>query len=189
MNFLNDDAITIADVQDIPAIKELLNSAYRGERSRVGWTTEADIIAGDVRTDENDLEGVMALPGSIFLVKRTASNGVEACINLQQQESSIYMGMFAVLPHLQGQGTGKKMLAAAEDYARSLACQSIYMSVIDARADLIAWYNKHNFLPTGEVKPFIEDSLTGKHLQPLAFVMLEKILTWISTFFFIQIPF
>jgi ribosomal protein S18 acetylase RimI-like enzyme len=158
MNFFPNDAISKALAQDIPAITALLNSAYRGERSRQGWTTEADLIAGDVRTDEEDLGKVMSLPGSIFLVMRSASNDIEACVNLQQHGSKIYLGMFAVLPNLQGQGMGKKMLEAATNYALSVGCKSIYMSVIDARAELIAWYKRHGYLPTGEVKQFVEDN-------------------------------
>jgi len=174
MNLFPNDAISKALARDIPAITALLNSAYRGERSRQGWTTEADLIAGDVRTDEEDLGKVMLLPESIFLVMRSASNAIEACVNLQQHGSKIYLGMFAVLPNLQGQGIGKKMLQAAANYALGVGCKSIYMSVIDARTELIAWYKRHGYLPTGEVKPFIEDNLTGKHLRPLAFVILEK---------------
>lgn len=173
MTPFTNEAISIAGEQDITAIKDLLNSAYRGERSRKGWTTEADLIAGDVRTDENDLQQVMGKQGSVFLVIR-AKDGLQACVNLQQHEHKIYLGMFAVQPSLQGKGVGKVMLQAADDYAKRIGCTAIYMSVISARKELIEWYNRHGYLPTGEVKPFVEDGLTGRHLQPLQFLMLEK---------------
>lgn len=173
MKPFTNEAISIATAHDIPAIKDLLNSAYRGEKSRAGWTTEADLIAGDVRTDENDLLQVMHKADSIFLVIR-AENSLQACVNLQQHEQKIYLGMFAVQPALQGKGVGKWMLQAATEYATSKGCVAIYMSVISARKELIEWYNRNGYLPTGEIKPFIEDGLTGKHLQPLQFLMLEK---------------
>lgn len=173
MKTFNNESISIASEDDIPAIKDLLNSAYRGEKSRKGWTTEADLIAGDVRTDENDLQQVMRKPDSIFLVIR-AADGLQACVNLQKHVHKIYLGMFAVQPSLQGNGVGKHLLQAADEYAQHRGCTSIYMSVISARKELIEWYNRHGFLPTGEIKPFEEDGLTGRHLQPLEFLMLEK---------------
>ena len=42
--------IKIAIQADIPSIVALLNSAYRGESSMKGWTTEAHLIGGNVRT-------------------------------------------------------------------------------------------------------------------------------------------
>ncbi|MEX1203026.1 MAG: GNAT family N-acetyltransferase [Ferruginibacter sp.] len=174
MNPFSNEAISIADISDIPLIKQLLNSAYRGESSRQGWTTEADLIAGDVRTDENDLKQVMEKQGSIFLLIRSSETVLQACVNLQQHNNKIYLGMFAVQPYLQGKGLGKWILIAAEEYALSLACNAIYMSVIDARKELIAWYTRHGYLPTGDINTFVEDSLTGKHLQPLQFMILQK---------------
>ena len=48
--------ISFASVSDIISIKDLLNTAYRGEESKQGWTTEADLIAGDIRADEAMLQ-------------------------------------------------------------------------------------------------------------------------------------
>lgn len=171
-----DPHISIAGIKDIPAIMQLLNRAYRGESSRKGWTTEADLIAGNVRTDQNNLGDVMSMPGSIFL-KYTAPDGaVTGCVNLQQHNNRIYLGMFSVDPENQGEGIGKKILNAAEEYARSVKAGSIYMSVISVRAELIAWYQRHGYADTGERKPFKEDNLTGKHLRELEFMTLEKAL-------------
>ena len=50
------------------------------------------------------------------------------------------------------------------------------MSVISLRTELINWYERYGYKDTGERKPFIEDSLTGKHLQPLEFMIMEKAL-------------
>jgi ribosomal protein S18 acetylase RimI-like enzyme len=82
--------------------------------------------------------------------------------------------MFSVSPVLQGGGIGRQLLKAAEEYALSLQCTSIYMSVISVRQELIDWYIRNGFRDTGEKKAFPEDGLTGKHLQPLEFIILEK---------------
>ena len=82
--------------------------------------------------------------------------------------------MFSVSPQLQGGGIGKKLLQAAEEYGRHLQMKAIYMSVISRRTELINWYMRHGYADTGERKPFIEDGITGKHLKPLEFMILEK---------------
>jgi ribosomal protein S18 acetylase RimI-like enzyme len=169
--------ITIATAADSIGIKNLLNSAYRGESSKQGWTTEADLIAGDTRTTDTDLQQIMNQPGSIFLKYTNLQQQLQACVNLQQHNNKIYLGMFSVSPQLQGGGIGKQILQAAEEYARHLQCVAIYMSVVSVRTELIDWYKRHGYAHTGERKPFVEDGISGKHLQPLEFVMLEKILS------------
>ncbi|MBI5371340.1 MAG: GNAT family N-acetyltransferase [Sphingobacteriales bacterium] len=174
MPLFSDPHISIATQQDIPAIVDLLNSAYRGESSRKGWTTEADLIAGERRTDEKNLLDIMKQEGSVFLKYEQPEGKIIGCVNLQKQANRIYLGMFSVSPALQGAGTGKKILLAAEEYTRSVQCHSIFMSVISVRAELISWYQRHGYADTGQRKPFFEDELTGKHLRKLEFIILEK---------------
>lgn len=176
MSIFSNPHVSIASASDIVALKDLLNSAYRGEASKKGWTTEAHLIAGEKRTDEASLKEVMRQPGSVFLKYTDKVSQIIACVNLQQHGQKIYLGMFSVSPQLQGGGVGKQMLQAADEYAIHLQCTSIYMSVISVRIELIDWYNRHGYHHTGEVKPFIEDDVTGKHLQQLEFLILEKTL-------------
>jgi ribosomal protein S18 acetylase RimI-like enzyme len=82
--------------------------------------------------------------------------------------------MFSVAPQLQGAGIGKQLLLAADEYGLQLHCISIYMTVISIRTELINWYQRYGYKDTGERKPFIEDGLTGKHMQTLEFMVLEK---------------
>ncbi|HNR07116.1 MAG TPA: GNAT family N-acetyltransferase [Saprospiraceae bacterium] len=159
---------------DAASIVALLNSAYRGEGSKQGWTTEAHLIAGDRRTDIPHLIEIMARPDSVFLVYQDGDGPITACVNLQRQGNKLYLGMFSVSPQMQGKGIGKQLLKAADEYARHLGCTAIYMSVISVRDELIRWYQRHGYKDTGERKPFVEDGLTGKHLRPLEFMTLEK---------------
>lgn len=166
-----------ANTSDVPALVSLLNSAYRGEASQQGWTTEAHLIAGDVRTNEAVLMEVMQKPHSIFLKYLDDGGNIVGCVNLQIKLNKIYLGMFAVAPALQGAGIGKKLLLAADEYARSLGSRAIFMTVISIRTELIAWYNRHGYAHTGKQQAFDEDGISGKHLQPLSFVVLEKKIT------------
>lgn len=166
--------ISIATIADITALKNLLDSAYRGDISRQGWTTEAHLIAGDTRIDESGLQDVLEQPGSVFLKYTDDKQYLAGCVNLQQHGDKIYLGMFSVSPQLQGAGIGKQLLKAAEEYTKHLQCNAIYMTVISARTELIDWYKRHGYQDTGERKAFVEDGITGKHLQRLEFMVLEK---------------
>lgn len=166
--------ISFATEADSLALKDLLNIAYRGEASKQGWTTEAELIAGDKRTDDATLKNVMDQTGSVFLKYTNAEQEITGCVNLQLHDQKIYLGMFSVLPHLQGAGIGKEILKAAEEYALHKNCLAIYMSVISLRTELINWYVRHGYADTGKRIPFIEDNVTGKHLQSLEFMVLEK---------------
>lgn len=168
--------ISVATLTNIAAIKDLLNEAYRGEKSKQGWTTEADLIAGETRTDEATIEQVILQNGSVFLLYKDEQQEIIGCVNLQKHDTKIYLGMFSVSPPLQGGGIGKQLLQAAEEYSLHVNCNAIYMSVISVRTELIDWYKRHGYADTGERKPFTEDSLTGKHLMPLEFMILEKTL-------------
>jgi ribosomal protein S18 acetylase RimI-like enzyme len=165
--------ISIAGEADIPEIVRLLNMSYRGETSRKGWTTEADLIAGEVRTNEENLSQVMQEPGSVIL-KYVDDGKLLACVNLKKHGDRIYLGMFSVVPDLQGGGIGKKMLQAAEEHAAHVGCRSIYMYVISVRTELIDWYKRKGYIETGELVPFNEDGLTGAHKRKLEFMVLEK---------------
>lgn len=169
-----DPHISLAGAADIPAIKDLLNNTYRGDASRQGWTTEADLISGDVRADEQTLQQVIDKNGSVMLKYLDHAGQIIGCVNLQQHNSRIYLGMFSVSPRLQGGGIGKQLLTASEEYAKGQHCSSIYMKVISVRTELINWYKRHGYVDTGLRESFEEDGLTGKHLQKLEFMILEK---------------
>ncbi len=168
--------IRIATLQDVSAITLLLNSAYRGDSSRQGWTTEAHLIAGEVRANEQMLTEILLLPGSLMLVMENEHDEIIGCMNLQHHGDKLYLGMLSIAPELQGKGGGKKLLKAADEYAQYQKMEAIYMTVISLRTELIDWYKRHGYADTGERKPFPEDSMTGKHMRELEFMVLEKII-------------
>jgi ribosomal protein S18 acetylase RimI-like enzyme len=166
--------ISLASVKDAVEIMHLLNSAYRGESSKKGWTTEAHLIAGEVRTNLSAVEEAILKSESVILKYMNDENKIIGCVNLQQYGKKVYLGMLSVSPHLQGGGIGKALLQAAEEFGKQINCSSIYMTVISVRDELINWYKKHGYIDTAERKQFIEDAVSGKHLQELEFMVLEK---------------
>ena len=166
--------ITQAGKKDIPALIALINSAYRGEEAKKGWTHEADLIEGSIRTDDAALTEIMESKGGVILACTSDGEDVVGCVFLENQFPKLYLGMLSVRPTIQGGGIGKLLLRAAEDHAAALECTSIIMHVIGLRLELIAWYERAGYVNTGVHKPFPDTTAFGKPRQPIDFVVLEK---------------
>lgn len=165
--------ITKATKEDVPQLVQLVNSAYRGESSKKGWTTEADLLGG-TRTDEEAMTEMVTRPDAVVL-KYIDNDETIGCVYLKDQRPKLYLGMLTVKPDLQAQGIGKKLLFAAEDHARQNGFQVVVMTVISVRHELIAWYQKRGYQLTGKKKPFpSDDPRFGIPRQKLEFVVLEK---------------
>lgn len=146
-----------AEETDASAIADLVESGYRGERSRAGWTTEADLLDGQ----RIDVEGVLAVirdPASrVLLAECGSERGAElvGCAQLERTPDYAYFGMFSVRPGLQNGGIGRALLAEAERIACDVwGLRELRMSVIVQRAELIAWYERRGYARTGEYLPF-----------------------------------
>ncbi|MGH8171621.1 MAG: GNAT family N-acetyltransferase [Rhodanobacteraceae bacterium] len=143
----------LATPNDTAAIVALVESAYRGDVSRQGWTTEADMLDGQ-RTDPPGVDALIRKPASrVLLVER---DGVLlACAHVEKQGDAAYFGMFSVRPDLQGGGLGRAMLVEAERIAREdFGCREMQMTVISIRDDLIVWYERRGYRRTGRYSPF-----------------------------------
>ena len=142
-----------ASAGDARAIVALVQSAYRGEASRAGWTTEADLLDGQ-RTDADAVAALIGAPASrILLCERGGAVLVTA--HLERHAATCHLGMFAVRPGRQGSGLGRAMLAEAERIARDeWACREMQMTVITLRTELIAWYERRGYRRTGVFRPF-----------------------------------
>jgi ribosomal protein S18 acetylase RimI-like enzyme len=162
-----------AQQSDVPALVELVQSAYRGEKSRAGWTTEADLLEGQ-RTDPAMVAA--AIEDSFVLVAEAGGVPV-ACCQLERHDGYVYFGMFAVDPARQGGGLGRAVLEEAERVARDeWGAGELRMTVIVQREELIAWYVRRGLQRTGELSPFpYGDERVGVPLRDdLAFETLTK---------------
>lgn len=166
-----------ATVADIPALVELVTSAYRGDVSRQGWTTEADLLEGN-RIDPDVLRGDIERPRSRVVVAERQGMAL-ACAHISEQEGAGYFGMFAVRPNLQRGGVGNAVLAEAERVVSAeFGLPQMRMTVIDLREELIAWYERRGYRRTGIKKPFpATDPRFGiPKRDDLRFEVLEKVL-------------
>jgi ribosomal protein S18 acetylase RimI-like enzyme len=164
-----------AGAADIPAIVALVESAYRGDSGRRGWTTESDLLDGQ-RVDTAGVEAIVAKPDSRVLLGESGGK-LLVCCHIEKQDRACYFGMFAVDPRLQGGGVGRQTLVEAERIARDeWKCTKMEMTVISVRDELIAWYERRGYRRTGKFKPFpYGDERFGiPRRDDLRFELLEK---------------
>jgi ribosomal protein S18 acetylase RimI-like enzyme len=148
--------ITIRDatVADIPDLHRLIESAYRGESSRAGWTTEADLLGGQ-RTDPDDLADILADPKQALLTAWQGDELVGCVLIADRGEGTGYFGMLSIRPTLQGGGLGRRLVAAAQAaMADRFGARRVRISVLPQRETLIAWYERLGYRSTGETLPF-----------------------------------
>lgn len=168
---------------DTDALVALVESAYRGDASRAGWTTEADLLDGR-RTGADDIHACLDRERSLVLIAErpaaAAGSPAEllACAHIAEEDGAGYFGMFSVRPDLQGGGIGKRVIDEAERVVRDdWGLPALRMSVIDVREELIAFYQRRGYQRTGRLKPFpYGDERFGlPKRDDLRFEVLEKV--------------
>jgi GNAT superfamily N-acetyltransferase len=167
-------SVKFAAIDDIPQILTLVNHAYRGEEAKKGWTHEADLIEGKLRIDERQLATMFFHPNAVILKYEEQDGKISGCVYLEKNDKKLYLGMLSVRPDLQAKGIGKLLLKAAQEYALQQNCKWIEMTVISARHELIAWYERNGYHKTGATQPFPEDDRFGTPRKPIEFVVMEK---------------
>jgi len=167
-------SIAKAEKQDAERIAALINSVYRGESSKQGWTTEADLLSG-LRTDTEEILLLISSGDSMFLLCK-AETELVGSVHLQKQAEQVCLGMLAVSPLLQGRGIGKRLLAAAEQAAQETwAVNKSVMSVISCRSELIAFYLRRGYRRTGVSRAFpVNPKLWTPKVTGLRLEILEK---------------
>ena len=164
-----------ATAADLSALHALVESAYRGDSARRGWSHEADLLDGQ-RTDLAALGAMVRDTGQHLLVFRD-NDALRACVALTDKDHGLaYLGMLTVDPDHQSGGLGKLILAAAEDHAAGFGASRVEMTVIAQRRELIAWDERRGYALTGERRPFpSSDPRFGRpRRDDLEFVVLEK---------------
>lgn len=157
-------------------ISELVNSAYRGDSSKKGWTTEADILDGQ-RTDPNEIRNKIKEKNSYIILAHLNDQLVGSCeLQINPKKSELYFGMFTIKPSLQNQGLGKQFLNYVEKTADEWKIKKIKMTVITLRTELIDFYKRRGYLETEVVIPFPTEERFGiPKVSELKMVYLAKV--------------
>jgi ribosomal protein S18 acetylase RimI-like enzyme len=166
--------VRLATPDEVDDLVELIESAYRGDRSRRGWTTEADLVGGR-RTDHDEVARAVAGPGSCLLAAELDRALVGCCRLETHQPGLAELGLFAVRPALQGAGVGRTLVGAAEaEVARRWGATTMRLHVISQRHELVAWYRRLGYRPTGRTAPFPASAAVVPLRPGLHFSVLEK---------------
>jgi ribosomal protein S18 acetylase RimI-like enzyme len=155
-------------------IAALVNACYRGESSRRGWTSEADLLDG-TRTDREEVEALIDQEGAMILLCIDGTD-VIGSVHLQLSGTECHLGMLVVRPDLQGRGIGRRLMQAAESTAQQKwGVTKMSMTIISLRHELIAFYERRGYRRTGQRKPFVADGRHGiPRAQGIEFEVLEK---------------
>lgn len=171
-----DPIFRIAGAADAARLQPLVHGAYRGDSARRGWTHEADLLDGQ-RIDLESLSAVIADPAQTVLLAEQGGSPV-GCVQITDKGGGLaYLGMLSVEPSLQGSGLGRRLIEAAEAEARNrYGARRMEMTVIVQRTELIDWYVRRGYAPTGETRPFpATDPRFGlPRRDDLAFVVLAR---------------
>ena len=167
-----DMKIGFAQAHETDALVDLINLAYRGSES---WTGERDLISG-ARTDRAEISALIADAKAQFLVLRDEAQQILGCIVAEKNGDYAYLGMFAINPNLQQTGLGKALLAGAEHFARGFwrGIKGSKMTVITARTELLAYYQRRGYVQSEELQPFPRNEKVGEPKQELQLVTLYK---------------
>jgi GNAT superfamily N-acetyltransferase len=161
-------SVRVTRRDDLAMLQPLIQRAYRGDDARAGWTHEADLLDGE-RIGVHELEAMIADPAERLLVGFDGDRMV-GCVRVANSGNRLaYLGLLCVDPLLQTGGYGKQLIAAAEATAhQEFAAKRIEMTVIDKRAELIAFYERRGYAQVGTRDfPVVVD-------PPLHMIVLEK---------------
>lgn len=161
--------IRLAEPDDLTHLHPVIERAYRGDAARDGWTHEADLIEG-ARTDVATLQAILDDPASRLLVAE-AEDRLIGCVHISDQGDGLtYLGLLCVDPAHQAAGIGRLLLDEGEALAAaSFGAERVEMTVITVREELIAYYGRRGYLPTGERRDF-----PIPLDPPLSMVVLQK---------------
>jgi ribosomal protein S18 acetylase RimI-like enzyme len=129
--------VRVAKAADRPRLIPLINAAFAVET----------FIEGP-RTDDKRLAAVMK-QGNI-LVAEDKSAHLAASVYVELRGARGYVGMLAVDPRLQGNGLGRKMMAAAEEWIRRQGCKAVELTVLNLRRELPPFYRRLGYVETGK---------------------------------------
>lgn len=164
--------IRLATTADIPTLHPVIESAYRGDSARAGWTFESDILDGPPRTDPARLAAILNSPDDRLLIALLDGTPI-GCVQITNRGAgTAYLGLLCIAPESQAGGLGRQLIDAAETLARNdFATTNMEMTVIDRRAELISYYERRGYALTGETRPF-----PIPFDPPLSMVVLAKAL-------------
>lgn len=151
--------IRTATEQDFNSILRLVNTAFKVE---MFFKSEDRLTASDLASH---------FKTGTFLVSEYGPQ-MTGCIYVQRIADRAYFGLLSIDPSRQKTGIGRRLVAAAEEFARELGARFMDIRIIHLRAELPGIYAKLGYQITG-TQPYPSES---RHVltQPVHFICMSK---------------
>ncbi len=104
-------------------------------------------------------------------------NKIIGCVHLEKEGNKCWLGMLSVDVNYQTFGLGKILIEKSETLVKDkFGCREMRMKVIGVRKELVDYYLRRGYTPTGEREDFIvdEDTFGKPFVQDLYFEILAK---------------
>ena len=148
-----------ADEYDSASLLKLINDAF---------TVEAFFHIGP-RLDPARIR--LHLQKGRFLVAESDS-ALVGCVYVELHGEDSYLGLLSVHSNLQKTGLGRRLVAAAEEFAREMGARRMDLTVVNLRTELPPYYAKLGYKVTGE-EP-IPEEMKSRVNQPCYFIRMSK---------------
>ncbi|MGC2301643.1 MAG: GNAT family N-acetyltransferase [Acidobacteriaceae bacterium] len=151
--------IRFAEESDLPALMALINNAFK---------VEAFFIVRDRLIPEETLQYFQK--GRFLLAEENSALTGVVYVELRGDRS--YLGLLSVNPSLQKSGVGRRLMAAAEEFAREMGSHHMDLTVVNLRTELPPFYRRLGYTENG-TEP-IRAEMVPRVTQPCHFIRMTK---------------
>lgn len=148
-----------AEESDLPALMSLVNNAFEVE----------NFFKLTPRLDEQATREYFR-KGRFLLAENEGA--LAGCVYVEVHGERGYLGMLSVDPSLQKTGLGRRMVAAAEEFAREMGAHRMELTVVHLRTELPPIYSKFGYREVG-TQP-IPEEMANRVNQPCHFIVMAK---------------
>lgn len=153
--------IRFAEESDFDTIMDIVNRAFR---------VESYFINGE-RLNPERLRWYF--DHGRFLVAEE-DGALAGCVYVELHSDHSYLGLLSVEPALQKAGLGRRLTAAAEEFAREMGSHRMELTVVHLRTELPPFYEKLGYAVVG-TEP-IRKEMEARVTQPCHFIRMAKTL-------------
>lgn len=149
--------VSVATPEQADAVATLVALAYRVE----------DFLVDGDRTNPDEVREKMTRGAFLTLADPPGTLVGSVYVELREGGTRGYFAMLSVHPARQGEGLARRLVAAAEDYARAAGCTHMDLHVLSQRKELPAFYHHLGYVDNGTL-PFDEPTKLPCHIQVMS---------------------
>jgi GNAT superfamily N-acetyltransferase len=151
--------IRFAEEPDLPNLMALINQAF---------LVETFFIQGNRLSPEDTL--AYFKKGRFLLAQENST--LAGAIYVELRGDRGYFGLLSVDPTRQKSGLGRRLIAAAEEFAREMGAHHMDITVVNLRTELPPFYRKLGYTENGTAP--VRPDMVPRLLQPCHFLRMTK---------------